>query len=155
MRLRIGQGYDIHALVPGAGLSLGGGDPVRARPGWSDADVLLHALGDALLGTAGLGILEVSAGPRMAEREQCHFWPASWSSCAGAGFAVINCDIALLAEARGSHRIVADSPAHRRPGHRGRRWVSMTTNEGLGSIGRGRGWPPWRSSCRGTVGAAC
>ncbi|MBK7812798.1 MAG: 2-C-methyl-D-erythritol 2,4-cyclodiphosphate synthase [Rhodocyclaceae bacterium] len=54
---RIGQGYDVHALVPGCQLILGG---VRIpHPagllGHSDADALLHAITDALLGAAGLG----------------------------------------------------------------------------------------------------
>jgi len=55
--MRIGQGYDVHQLVPGRPLVLGG---VTIKYdlgllGHSDADVLLHAIGDALLGAAGLG----------------------------------------------------------------------------------------------------
>ena len=57
MKIRVGQGYDVHALVPGRPLIIGG---VRIAHecgllGHSDADVLLHALTDALLGAAGLG----------------------------------------------------------------------------------------------------
>ncbi len=54
---RIGQGYDVHALVPGRKLILGGVDiPFeRGLAGHSDADVLLHAITDAVLGAAGLG----------------------------------------------------------------------------------------------------
>jgi 2-C-methyl-D-erythritol 2,4-cyclodiphosphate synthase len=54
---RIGQGYDVHALVPGRKLLLGGvAIPFeRGLAGHSDADVLLHAITDALLGAAGLG----------------------------------------------------------------------------------------------------
>lgn len=54
---RIGQGYDCHALVPGRPLVLGGVTiPHRSGLlGHSDADALLHALTDALLGAAGLG----------------------------------------------------------------------------------------------------
>jgi 2-C-methyl-D-erythritol 2,4-cyclodiphosphate synthase len=56
-RLRIGEGWDIHALVPGRKLLIGGVDIPFARGllGHSDADVLLHAITDALLGAAGLG----------------------------------------------------------------------------------------------------
>ena len=56
-RLRIGEGWDIHALVPGRKLLIGGVDiPFeRGLLGHSDADVLLHAITDALLGAAGLG----------------------------------------------------------------------------------------------------
>lgn len=55
--MRIGQGYDVHALVPGRKLIIGGVDiPYeRGLVGHSDADVLLHAICDALLGAAGLG----------------------------------------------------------------------------------------------------
>lgn len=54
---RIGQGYDVHALVPGRKLILGGVEiPFeRGLLGHSDADALLHAVTDALLGAAGLG----------------------------------------------------------------------------------------------------
>jgi 2-C-methyl-D-erythritol 2,4-cyclodiphosphate synthase len=56
-RFRIGQGFDVHALVPGRSLRLGG-VPIehdQGLLGHSDADVLLHAIADALLGAAGLG----------------------------------------------------------------------------------------------------
>ncbi len=54
---RVGQGYDVHALVPGRPLIIGGVRiPFdRGLLGHSDADVLLHAITDALLGAAGLG----------------------------------------------------------------------------------------------------
>ena len=57
MKIRIGQGFDVHALVPGRALLLGGVEIPNARGllGHSDADVLLHAISDALLGAAGLG----------------------------------------------------------------------------------------------------
>lgn len=54
---RIGQGFDVHALVPGRRLVIGGVDIPHERGllGHSDADVLLHAITDAILGAAGLG----------------------------------------------------------------------------------------------------
>lgn len=57
VRIRIGEGWDVHALVPGRKLILGGVEiPFeRGLLGHSDADVLLHAITDALLGAAGLG----------------------------------------------------------------------------------------------------
>lgn len=57
MRLRVGQGFDVHALVPGRALILGGValDSPLGLLGHSDADVLTHALIDALLGAAALG----------------------------------------------------------------------------------------------------
>jgi 2-C-methyl-D-erythritol 2,4-cyclodiphosphate synthase len=55
--IRIGEGWDVHALVPGRALVIGGvAIPFeRGLLGHSDADVLLHAITDALLGAAGLG----------------------------------------------------------------------------------------------------
>ena len=55
--MRIGQGYDVHPLVPGRKLIVGGVEIAHTRglQGHSDADVLLHAICDALLGAAGLG----------------------------------------------------------------------------------------------------
>jgi 2-C-methyl-D-erythritol 2,4-cyclodiphosphate synthase len=57
MDLRIGQGYDVHALVPGRPLVIGGVTVPydRGLLGHSDADVLLHAITDALFGAAALG----------------------------------------------------------------------------------------------------
>ena len=55
--MRIGHGYDVHKLVPGRDLILGGVkiEYEQGLLGHSDADVLLHAVSDALLGAAGLG----------------------------------------------------------------------------------------------------
>lgn len=57
LNLRIGEGWDVHALVPGRRLILGGVEIAHTHGllGHSDADVLLHAITDALLGAAGLG----------------------------------------------------------------------------------------------------
>ena len=57
MTIRIGEGWDVHALVPGRPLVLGGVTIPHDRGllGHSDADVLLHAITDALLGAAALG----------------------------------------------------------------------------------------------------
>src|SRR5450830_521061 len=57
MKLRVGEGWDVHALVPGRKLILGGVEVPHTLGllGHSDADVLLHAITDALLGAAGLG----------------------------------------------------------------------------------------------------
>ena len=57
IRMRVGEGWDTHALVPGRALVIGG-VPIPFHlglMGHSDADVLLHAITDALLGAAGLG----------------------------------------------------------------------------------------------------
>jgi 2-C-methyl-D-erythritol 2,4-cyclodiphosphate synthase len=57
LNFRIGEGWDVHALVPGRRLILGGVEIAHTTGllGHSDADVLLHAITDAVLGAAGLG----------------------------------------------------------------------------------------------------
>lgn len=57
MNIRIGEGWDVHALVPGRKLVIGGVEIAHSAGllGHSDADVLLHAITDALLGAAALG----------------------------------------------------------------------------------------------------
>jgi 2-C-methyl-D-erythritol 2,4-cyclodiphosphate synthase len=57
MKIRVGQGFDVHALVPGRALVLGGVEIASTRGllGHSDADVLLHAIADAILGAASMG----------------------------------------------------------------------------------------------------
>ena len=59
MTIRIGTGFDVHALVPGRDLILGGVHVPHDRglDGHSDADVLIHAIGDAILGALALGDL--------------------------------------------------------------------------------------------------
>src|SRR3989304_3560267 len=56
-KMRVGIGYDVHPLVPGRRLVLGGIEVPfdKGLSGWSDADVLIHAIMDALLGAAALG----------------------------------------------------------------------------------------------------
>jgi 2-C-methyl-D-erythritol 2,4-cyclodiphosphate synthase len=63
--IRIGQGYDVHALVPGRPLIIGGVQIPHHRGllGHSDADVLLHAITDAILGAAALG--DIGRSPRI------------------------------------------------------------------------------------------
>lgn len=57
MNIRVGEGWDVHALVPGRQLILGGVEIAHTAGllGHSDADVLLHAITDAVLGATGLG----------------------------------------------------------------------------------------------------
>lgn len=57
MKIRVGQGFDVHAMVLGRRLLLGGVEIPQERGllGHSDADVLLHAITDAILGAAGMG----------------------------------------------------------------------------------------------------
>jgi 2-C-methyl-D-erythritol 2,4-cyclodiphosphate synthase len=68
-RQRIGVGHDVHRLVPGRKLVLGGVEIPHdmGLDGWSDADALIHAIIDALLGAAGLGDIGRRFPPGVAE----------------------------------------------------------------------------------------
>lgn len=110
---RIGQGFDVHALVPGRTLIIGGVSiPFeRGLLGHSDADVLLHALTDAVLGAAGLGDIgrlfpdtdpaHAGADSRMLLRE-------AWRAVRAKGFTAVNVDATVICRAP---RILPHVPA--------------------------------------------
>jgi 2-C-methyl-D-erythritol 2,4-cyclodiphosphate synthase len=143
---RIGQGYDVHRFAAGRRLVLGGVEIPSSRglEGHSDADVLLHAIMDALLGAAGLGDIGVHFPPSE-ERwrdsdsrvllEQVHeLIAAQWS--------VINVDVTLIAETprigpyREAMRAVIASALRIDTAQVN---VKATTNERIGFVGREEG----------------
>jgi 2-C-methyl-D-erythritol 2,4-cyclodiphosphate synthase len=144
---RIGQGYDVHRLIAGRRLILGGEEiPFeRGLEGHSDADVLLHALGDALLGAASLGDLGLHFPPgeeRWRGASSVDLLERIVRLVEEAGFVIGNCDLTLLAEAPklAPHRERIRERIARilkiEPDAVG---LKATTNEGLGAIGRGEG----------------
>ncbi|MGE5234252.1 MAG: 2-C-methyl-D-erythritol 2,4-cyclodiphosphate synthase [Acidobacteriota bacterium] len=146
-RLRIGQGYDVHRLVEGRPLVLGGERiPFeRGLEGWSDADVLLHALGDALLGAAGLGDLGDHFPPgeeRWRGVSSVELLRTIVERVRERGWRAVNCDLTLVAQAPrlAPHR---DAMRRRIAGVLGVAiedvGLKATTNEGLGALGRGEG----------------
>jgi 2-C-methyl-D-erythritol 2,4-cyclodiphosphate synthase len=147
MSFRIGQGYDVHRLVAGRRLVLGGEEiPFeRGLDGHSDADVLLHALTDAILGAAGLGDLGEHfppGDPAWKDASSVRLLEIVIAMSKAKGFQLVNCDLTLVAEAprlapfrdRIRSRIAAavgvgvDAVG-----------LKATTNEGLGALGRGEG----------------
>ena len=103
MTLRIGQGYDVHQLVPGRPLILGGVTiPFeKGLLGHSDADALLHALTDALLGAAGLGDIGSHFPDTAAEFKDADsrvLLRAACQSVRDAGWRVVNADTTLIAQ---------------------------------------------------------
>lgn len=145
--LRIGFGYDVHRFAPGRRLVLGGVEipAPMGLDGHSDADVLLHALGDALLGAAGLGDLGdhfPPGDPRWKDADSRGLLAHIVSLLAVAGWQVVNCDLAVVAE---TPRIGPHRPAMRLAiaGILGvdasAIGIKATTNEGLGFIGRAEG----------------
>ncbi|HPU80685.1 2-C-methyl-D-erythritol 2,4-cyclodiphosphate synthase, partial [Accumulibacter sp.] len=101
--IRVGQGCDIHALVPGRRMILGGVDIAHHSGllGHSDADALLHAITDALLGAAALGDIgrhfpDTDARYRGADSRQ--LLRATVELLAAAGWRVGNVDATIIAQ---------------------------------------------------------
>ena len=110
---RIGQGFDVHALVPGRPLIIGGVTiPFeRGLLGHSDADVLLHALTDALLGAAGLGDigrLFPDTDPQHAGADSRALLRTAYAQVLAAGYAVVNVDATVICRAP---KILPHAPA--------------------------------------------
>ena len=101
---RIGQGFDVHALVAGRRLVLGGVEiPFeRGLEGHSDADVLIHAVIDALLGAAALGDIGrhfPESDPAYKDADSRSLLRQAGASVRQAGFAVANIDATIIAQA--------------------------------------------------------
>ncbi len=145
--MRIGQGFDVHALVPGRKLIIGGVDiPYdKGLAGHSDADVLLHAVCNAVLGAAALGDIGrhfpdtdaryKGVDSRVLLREVSRLVQE-------AGYRVVNIDATIIAQAPKMaphipvmiNNIAADLGLSR-----GQVNIKATTTEGLGCTGRGEG----------------
>lgn len=103
MNLRVGTGFDVHRLVPGRPCILGGIEiPHSSGPaGHSDGDAVLHALGDALLGAAGLedlGTLFPDADPKHAGASSAKLFAEVVERVSAAGFRPLNVDIVIATE---------------------------------------------------------
>jgi 2-C-methyl-D-erythritol 2,4-cyclodiphosphate synthase len=145
--MRIGQGFDVHPLVAGRKLIVGGVDIPNDKglDGHSDADVLLHALCDALLGAAAMGDIGGhfpdsdaryrGADSRVLLREVS-------ALVQEAGYRIVNVDATIIAQAPKMaphiaamvNNIAADLGLSR-----GQINIKATTTEGLGFAGRGEG----------------
>jgi 2-C-methyl-D-erythritol 2,4-cyclodiphosphate synthase len=101
--LRVGIGHDTHRLADGGPLRLGGQTIPQSRHlvGHSDADVLLHAITDAILGAAALGdIGEMfpNTDPQNAGRDSADMLQRAWRKAAAEGFQIVNLDCVVFAE---------------------------------------------------------
>lgn len=145
--MRVGFGYDVHRLVEGRPLILGGVTipHTMGLDGHSDADVLVHALMDALLGAAGLrdiGYYFPPSDPAFKGADSVQLLTRVVALLQEEGWRPVNVDMTLLAErpkinphveamrARISEALGIDP---RRVG------IKATTNEGLGFVGREEG----------------
>lgn len=101
--MRIGHGYDVHRLVSGRHLTLGGVRIPSARglEGHSDADVLLHAVMDALLGAAGLGDIGrhfSDTDPAYRDISSVKLLRAVGDMVMASGYIVCNIDVTMIAQ---------------------------------------------------------
>jgi len=144
---RVGQGFDVHALVPGGPLLLGGVkiDHTHHLKGHSDADALLHAITDALLGAAGLGDigrLFSDTDPQYAGIDSRVLLRQAYARVVAAGWRAVNVDATIHAQAPkiaphaaamvaniASDLALATDAVN----------IKGKTNEGLGFLGRAEG----------------
>ena len=101
--MRVGIGHDTHRLESGRPLWIGGVQVPsdRGAVGHSDADVLLHAVTDALLGSGGLGDIGQwfpDTDPQYAGADSSRFVEIARDELAGLGLAVVNLDVIVFAE---------------------------------------------------------
>lgn len=145
--MRIGQGYDVHRLTEGRALILGGVSIPweKGLLGHSDADVLTHALMDALLGAAALGDigqLFPDNDPAYEGADSVALLRRVTALLAEHGYAIGNVDVTVIAQRpklapyreqmRGNLASAMDIPVDRVS-------VKATTEEGLGFTGNGEG----------------
>jgi 2-C-methyl-D-erythritol 2,4-cyclodiphosphate synthase len=147
MNVRIGNGFDVHALVPGRRLVLGGlAIPFeRGLAGHSDADVLLHAICDAILGALALGDIGAhfpDTDPRWKDADSRDLLRHVASLAARDGWRIGNLDATVIAQAPKLAPHIASMRANVAadlgcdPGIVS---VKATTTEHLGFAGRGEG----------------
>ena len=145
--IRVGQGFDAHALVEGRRLVIGGVEIAHDKGllGHSDADVLLHAICDALLGAAALGDIGrhfPDSDPRYGGIDSRELLRHVASLLAGRQYRVVNVDATIIAQAprmsphipRMAANIAADIGVDA-----GQVNVKATTTEELGFTGRREG----------------
>ena len=141
---RVGQGFDVHALVEGRALIIGGVHITYTHGllGHSDADVLLHAMTDALLGAAGLGDIGrhfPDTDPRFRGANSRVLLSQAYQRVREAGWTIVNIDATVHAQAPkiGPHvaamiaNIAQDLGLDPQAIN-----IKAKTNEGLGHLGR-------------------
>ena len=101
--IRVGLGYDLHRLVEGRRLILGGVvfDFEKGEAGHSDGDVLLHAITDALLGASGLGDIGSyfpPEEPKWKDADSAELLRAVWKDVLAAGWKLVNLDCVIKLE---------------------------------------------------------
>jgi len=146
-KVRIGKGFDVHALIEGRPLIIGGVDIPFAKglDGHSDADVLMHAICDAILGAANLGDIGLHFPPEEAQHKDqnsAYFLRGAAKLLSDADFKIVNIDSTIIAEAPKMRPHVAAMQANIARALSidvDQVSVKATTTEKLGFTGRGEG----------------
>ena len=143
--VRVGIGYDLHRFVEGRPLVLGGVvvPHPRGLRGHSDADVLTHAVIDALLGAAGLGdigTLFPADDPRYKDAPSLEMLRSAAGTLAQAGYRVVNVDCTVIAQEPRLHSHLA-AMSENLAAVLGTVGVNVKgkSPEGLGALGQGAG----------------
>ncbi len=143
--MRVGIGYDVHPLVAGRPLVLGGVriEHPRGLEGHSDADVLTHAVIDALLGAAGLGdigTLFPAEDAKFKDASSLEMLRSAAGLLAESGFRIVNVDCTVIAQEPRLHDHLAMMGANL-AGVLGTVDVNVKgkSPEGLGALGQGAG----------------
>jgi len=144
---RIGQGFDVHALVEGRPLILGGVTIAHTHGllGHSDADALLHAITDALLGAAGLGDigrLFPDTDPTFKGADSRALLREAYRRVLDSGWQLVNVDATIHAQAPkiGPHALAMVANVASDLGVSANEVnIKAKTNEGLGHLGRKEG----------------
>lgn len=145
--MRIGEGYDVHRLVRNRPLILGGErfEYKKGLLGHSDADVLLHAISDALLGAAALGDIGKHFPPsdmKYKDANSLELLKEVGILLKNNGFSVCNIDATLIAEMpklSPKRDKIIENIATALNIDKNKISVKATTEEGLGFTGRGKG----------------
>ena len=145
--MRVGIGYDIHRLVAGRPLILGGVPVIHEKGllGHSDADVLVHAICDALLGAAGLGDIGLhfpDTDPQYKDISSLKLLSKTCQMLAEKEVRILNLDTIIFAEAPKleSYRSEMQNAISKAMGITLEAVnIKATTTEGLGVIGKGEG----------------
>jgi 2-C-methyl-D-erythritol 2,4-cyclodiphosphate synthase len=145
--MRVGIGYDVHPLVPGRRLILGGVEIQfdKGLSGYSDADVLTHAIMDALLGAAGLrdiGTRFPSEDPKYKDISSLVLLDEVGELLKAKGFTIVNIDAVVVAEQPKISPFIENMlrSISRTLGIKTKQvMIKATTTDSLGFAGRGEG----------------
>ena len=143
--MRVGVGYDIHRLVEERKLFLGGVEIpyIKGLLGYSDGDVLLHALSDAILGGMGMGDIGVhfpNTDPQYKDISSLELLSRVAAIAASKKFVINNVDTVILAEEpkiSPFREKMVDAISSTLGIKKDRVNIKATTNEGVGSLGKG------------------